>query len=170
MASQHIWERVIKYSQMLVCLACWTENKVWLLINDGHDRSGWLEPLDCIAIFLTDIARVFPSKLKFSKQYQLKNKFYLLRIIYVKSWLCFIIPLNILFLRKNWQKDRKGQCSHICKFGIPAKVPYLSDLYGIGHPQHYIYITVIAPAFCIIYNVVLLLINNTNNKKGLHPT
>ena len=41
--------------------------------------------------------------------------------------------------KKIWWKDRRGQGSHACELGISAKVPYMSELYGIGHLHHYVY-------------------------------
>ena len=34
------------------------------------------------------------------------------------------------FWVEKWRTDRRGQCSHVCRLCIHAKVPYLSELYG----------------------------------------
>ena len=42
-------------------------------------------------------------------------------------------------IRKNYVIVCR-QCFHICKSSIPSKLPYLSELYVIGHQHPYIYI------------------------------
>ena len=59
---------------------------------------------------------------------------------------------------------RSRHCSHICKLCIPAKLTYLSELYGISHQHRFIYhIYYIAslPLLCVLYLLVVFVFLRT---------
>ena len=76
-----------------------------------------------------------------------------------------------------WQRiciiDVKGQCSHICELGIPAKVQQLSELYGIVHPHHYVYhcycpcIVSCTYKLCLLSSLCFLNVRSPQNNSNL---
>ena len=69
-----------------------------------------------------------------------------------------LLPLNVT-MNDNYKNPyivtikitlwRRRECSHICKLSFPAKLAYLSELYGIGRLHHFIYIASLP--MCVSY-------------------
>ena len=70
-------------------------------------------------------------------------------IFLVKKYMIIIVSLAKTRLKPQGISCYTGSRQPICEFSISAKLPYLSELYGIGHQHRFIY-RFFASVMCLV--------------------